>query len=141
MLPLGPFDLLCDLDDRIDLSPAAYIRHLIHQPTSRRVQRSLPADRQQPLPGPRRHYDVPLQAASVAQGVCVRWRGETKRTSNHSLAPFSIVSRSEEYSELTLSLFVDEQKMAELRKKARSLMMFAGMLRYRMSAEVYQQLT
>jgi nuclear pore complex protein Nup93 len=31
--------------------------------------------------------------------------------------------------------------MAEYRKKARSLMMFAGMLRYRMSQEVYQQLT
>ncbi|CDZ96438.1 Cullins [Phaffia rhodozyma] len=34
-----------------------------------------------------------------------------------------------------------QSKMAEYRKKARSLMMFAGMLRYRMSQEVYQQLT
>jgi hypothetical protein len=33
------------------------------------------------------------------------------------------------------------QKLAEYRKMARSLTIFAGMLRYRMSQEVYQQLT
>ena len=48
------------------------------------------------------------------------------------------------FRSLTPSAFAlcsDLQKMAEYRKKARSLMMFAGMLRYRMSQEVYQQLT
>jgi len=33
------------------------------------------------------------------------------------------------------------QRMAELRQKARSLMMFAGMLRYRLTGETYGQLT
>lgn len=34
-----------------------------------------------------------------------------------------------------------QQKMNEIRKKARALMMYAGMLRYRLSGETYSQLT
>lgn len=35
----------------------------------------------------------------------------------------------------------DLQKMIAIRKKARALMMWAGMLRFRMSSETYSQLT
>jgi len=44
--------------------------------------------------------------------------------------------------ELPCSLNIySTQTLVEIRKRARSLMMFAGMQRYRMSADIYAQLT
>jgi hypothetical protein len=118
------------LENRRKPCVAAQQRRSGHYASCRSIQGPGREYHAQDRPSSRVGDEQPVRASPAEESRCLRWRSQAR--SKYPLITIPVKS-------LTIPLC--RQAMQSLRRKSRALMMFAGMLRYRMHSETYAQLT